>query len=274
MNNINNLQKTKIYCIFHNKLSSTLLEYDKKTVTFMGVNENIKKIIPEKLNKYDIIYEYNLNKYDKLFQDCGYNESSAIVHIGINNLHKNYEFIGFCQYDNFLNINIDYEKNTCYFINLGFNVIEHPAFPLELFFNKYNSFFKTNHNIESLKKLCKNKTGILGVPLLSTFIIHTSIYDKLYKFWIDFMYDIFYIGKIEQNNIPKHHRHIGGIMERVFGITLILNEKIEIFKFIHSKDLNNKQFNYNHSNGDDGDGFQTPNHIIEKYINHERIQLN
>jgi len=48
------------------------------------------------------------------------------------------------------------------------------------------------------------------------------------------MYDIFYIGKIEQNNIPKHHRHIGGIMERVFGITLILNEKIEIFKFIHS----------------------------------------
>ena len=63
-------------------------------------------------------------------------------------------------------------------------------------------------------------------------------------------------------------------MERVFGITLILNEKIEIFKLIHSKDLNNKQFNYNHSNGDDGDGFQTPNHIIEKYINHERIQLN
>jgi UDP-galactopyranose mutase len=261
----------KLYSVFHNKLSNELAKYDEKVITFIGVNKDVEKIIPDKLNKYHIIYEYNLNKYDKFFQDCGYNESSAIVHVGANNLHKKYEFIGFSQYDNILNTNLNYKKNTCYCISLGFCVIEHPAFPLRLFFDKYNSFFKTNHNIQSLKNLCKNKISNIWVPLLSTFIIHTSIYDELYKFWINFMYDIFYIGKIEKNNIPKHHRHIGGIMERVFGITLVLNEKIEIFENIHHESLNTKQFNYEHNNGDDGDGFQTPSHIIEKYINHKRL---
>ena len=266
--------EVKIYCIFHNKLSEHLTNYDKEKIKFIGVNEDIEKIIPEKLNKYNIIYEYKLNKYDKLFQDCGYNESSAILHIGINNLHKNDEFIGFCQYDNFINTPVNYHNNTCYFIYLGFNVINHHAFPLELFFNKYNSFFKTNHNIESLKNLCKIKNGgNVGVPLLSTFIIHTSVYDNLYKFWISFMYDIFYICKIEHNDIPKHHRHVGGIMERVFGITLILNENLKIFKKIDNKNLGTKRFNYNHSNNDDGDGFKTPNHIIKKYISHKRILI-
>ena len=262
--------EVKIYCIFHNKLSKHLTKYDKEKITFIGVNQDIEKIIPEKLNKYNIIYEYKLNKYDKLFQDCGYNESSAIVHIGINNLHKNYEFIAFCQYDNFINEPINYQNNTCYYIRLGFNHINNHYFPLELFFNKYNSFFKTNHNIESLKNLCKIKTGgNVGIPLLSTFIIHTSVYDNLYEFWISFMYDIFCICKIEDNDIPKHHGHVGGIMERVFGITLILNENLKLFKKIHNKNLDTKRFNYNHINNGKGNRFETPNHIIKKYVSHK-----
>ncbi len=264
----------KIYCIFHNKLSNELVKYNKNIVNFFGVNEDIKKIIPESLSNFDIIYEYKLTKYDKFFQECGYNESSAIIHIGINNLHTNSEFIGFCQYDNVINYNIDYKKNSCYYIRCGFNHITDNSLPLNLFFNKYNSFFKTNHNLESLINLCKIKIGDnYGIPLLSTFIIHTSIYNELYKFWTIFMYDIFYICKIENNSIPKHHRHIGGIMERIFGITLILNEKLNDFIKIDSININTKKFNYQHSNGDDGDGYKTSKHIIQKYTNHEKILL-
>lgn len=154
-----------------------------------------------------------------------------------------------------------------------FNHITNNSFPLTLFFTKYNSFFKTNHDLESLMNLCEIKLGALGIPLCSTFIIHTTIYDELYKFWTNFMYDLFYTCKIETNNIPKHHRHIGGIMERVFGITLILNENLKTFTKIDRLRLDTRKFNYNHMNGDVGDGYTTPKHIIQKYMNHEKMLL-
>lgn len=115
------MSKIKIYLIFHNKLSNELSKYNKDIVTFVGVNENIEKIIPETFSTFDIIYEYNLCNYDRFFQDCGYNESSAIIHIGINNLHTKTEFIGFCQYDDIIDVNsIEYQNNSCYYIRDGF----------------------------------------------------------------------------------------------------------------------------------------------------------
>ena len=266
----------KIYCIFHNKLSEELMKYNKNIVTFVAVNEDIQKVIPKELNEFNIIYEYKLTKYDKFFQDCGYNESSAIIHLGINNLHTKSEFIGFCQYDNLINYNIDYKISNCYYIRSGFNnITNNNSFPINFFFYKYNIFFKTNHSLQTLKNICKIKmNGIIEIPLLSTFIVHISIYNELYEFWTSFMYDLFYICKIENNNIPKHHRHIGGIMERVFGITLILNEKLKCFIKLDSSNLNSKKLNYQHSNGDDGDGYKTPNHIIEKYKNHKKLLFN
>ena len=61
--------------------------------TFIAVNETIPKSYQQ--NKYKVINEWDLPIYDKTFQEKGYNENSAIYHVFINNLHKNYNMIGF-----------------------------------------------------------------------------------------------------------------------------------------------------------------------------------
>lgn len=148
-----------LFVVFHNKLSDKLLEYDSKTTTFFGVNENVTKEMDEdKFLEFKKIYEYHLEKYDKLFQDCGYNESSAIVHIGINQLHTHYDFIGFTQYDMLIKppkINREHDNSTCWITKTGFNQMN--VIGIDLFFENYNKYFHTNHNLETLKTLCKKK---------------------------------------------------------------------------------------------------------------------
>ena len=94
-----------------------------KYFTFLAVNKNIPKNYTK--NKYKIMNEWELPIYDNTFQERGYNENSAIYHIYINNLHKDYKYIGFFQYDMLFNDNIiDFlQKNitqipTCFYFSI------------------------------------------------------------------------------------------------------------------------------------------------------------
>ena len=256
-----------LFVVFHNKLSNELLEYDNKSTIFLGVNEDVQKDFDEeKFLKYKKLYEYKFEKYDKLFQDCGYNESSAIVHLGVNKLHINCDFIGFTQYDMILKppkINTERDNSTCWFTKRGFTQMN-KKYVLDLFFKKYNEYFHTNHNLETFETLCKRKK-IKGIPLRRSFIISTKVYEELFPFWLKYMYDIFYMCKVEKNNIRKGHRHSGRIMERVFGLTLVLCDKIHRFKKLDYDDVPVKGFNYSHNNGDKGDKFRTDKKIINYY---------
>jgi hypothetical protein len=72
--------------------------------TFYAVNKDIEKSYTP--NKYKIVHEWELSIYNKTFQERGYNENSAIYHVYANNLHKNYKYVGFFQYDMKFNNNI------------------------------------------------------------------------------------------------------------------------------------------------------------------------
>jgi hypothetical protein len=223
----------QIFIIFHKNIfddcyknipADVLYKY----FTFVAVNKNIPKQYTK--NKYKIINEWELPIYNNIFQERGYNENSAIYHIYINNLHKEYNYIGFFQYDMIFKDNIiDYlykniedikntecteiiENNTIYFpLELyDFNFCSYQTWnepkTLDYVINDYEKFYNV--------KFSKNEK----YPLFNTYIIPINIYEKIMK-WIIQLYDKIYPWCMQYPN-KTHFGHIGGIYERIMGYAL------------------------------------------------------
>ena len=50
-------------------------------------------------------------------------------------------------------------------------------------------------------------------------------------------------------------------------MTIVMCDDIQNFKLANVNDLGTKKYNYDHNNGDCGDGFQTSQEIINKHKN-------
>jgi hypothetical protein len=211
-------ENIQIFIVFHKYIfdecyknipDNILYEY----FTFYAVNKNIEKIYTP--NKYKIVNEWELSIYDKTFQERGYNENSAIYHIYTNNLHKDYKYIGFFQYDMVFNNNvIDFlQKNitkmptlfsvSCYSFNFCSYETWNEPNTLNYIINDYENFYKKTFN-KSHK-----------YPLLNSYIIPNETYAKIMK-WIVQLYNKMYPWCVTPPN-ASHHGHIGGIYERIMG---------------------------------------------------------
>jgi hypothetical protein len=214
--------KIQIYIVFHKEIfddcyknipDSILLEY----FTFIAVNESIPKKYTK--NKYKIINEWELPIYDSNFQTRGYNENSAIYHIYINNLHKNYDLIGFFQYDMVFNNNIiDYilnknnNNNNLYaLLTLDFNTCSQTHFhynmsTCDFLIREYEQYFNTIFS--------KNKQ----YPMCNTFIIPIKNYEDI-MLWVISLYEKLYPWACEEPNYTGIGA-IGGVFERVMAFVL------------------------------------------------------
>lgn len=195
-----------------------------KYFTFIAVNEKIPKAYSQ--NKYKVINEWELPHYDPTFQQRGYNENSAIYHVYANNLHKNYTYVGFFQYDMVFNNNIvDYllaniTEKPVYF-NLGtrdFNFCSYESWnggkeekTLNFIVNDYEQFFNTTFDKS------------LGYPLWNTYVIPVENYERIMR-WITQLYSKLYPWC---NQEPNHTgpAHIGSIYERIMAYA-VANEKL------------------------------------------------
>jgi hypothetical protein len=184
-----------------------------KYFTFYAVNKNIEKHYTQ--NKYKIVNEWELSIYDNTFQERGYNENSAIYHVYANNLHKDYKYIGFFQYDMVFDNNIiDFlQKNTtqaptlfslsCYSFDLcRWNEPNTLNYIIKDYENFYKKTFSKNHKY----------------PLYNTYVIPNETYEKIMK-WVIQLYDKIYPWCIEKPN-ACHFGHIGGIYERIMGFCI------------------------------------------------------
>jgi len=184
-----------------------------KYFTFFAVNENIEKSYTQ--NKYKIIKEWELLIYDKKFQDRGYNENSAIYHVYANNLHKDYKYIGFFQYDMVFNDNIIeiIQKNT---INTP-TVFSFSFFSFD-FCSKstWNEPNTLNYLIKDYENFYKKSFKYNNnYPLFNSFVIPKETYEKTME-WIVQLYDKIYPWCVEPPN-AIHFGHVGGIYERLMG---------------------------------------------------------
>jgi len=187
-----------------------------KYFTFYAVNKNIKKNYTQ--NKYKIVNEWELSIYDKTFQERGYNENSAIYHVYTNNLHKDYKYVGFFQYDMVFNNNIIefLQKNTtqiptlfslfCYSFNFCSYETWNEPNTLNYIINDYEKFYKKPFN----------KTH--KYPLFNSYVIPNETYEKIMK-WVIQLYDKIYPWCIEKPN-ACHFGHIGGIYERIMSYSI------------------------------------------------------
>jgi hypothetical protein len=241
--NINNIimeKKLNIYIVFHNKffeeMYEELDENEKKSITLYGVK-----------NKQDttlnIIYESELEIYNDNLQKNIYNESTCFYHVYMNKLYKNYDYIGFGQYDMKLHKNsindiqhiINNDDSNNIFImgffpdlkEIGFQgahtLIKQDLNTLKCGLDSYNEFFNKNY---SLEQVINNR-----LILCNTFIIKTNIFEKMMSWLISY-----FVNDISTNLHPLIG-NAGSISEGLIGMFLSL-ELYEEGKYV--------QFNIEH----------------------------
>ena len=201
-----------MYCVFHREF---FLRDDNSDFIFFGVNEAYRKNNEKKNN---VIYEYELEKYNPFLQKRGYMETSAYLHVYWNKLYKNNVMVGFSQYDmihysNYDNLKID----TIYLLPVGGYIVENGIWNylmfsdinnLNFFIDSYNKFFGKTYTIRELE----------GIPLslLQTNIYPVKIYEKLCA-WLEILVNEIY----PWSNMPPYQTHfgsIGGYTERGLAI--------------------------------------------------------
>ena len=240
---VDDYKDIQIFIVFHNNIFDEcykLIPDDilYKYFTFYAVNKNIKKNYTQ--NKYKIVNEWELSIYDKTFQERGYNENSAIYHVYSNNLHKDYKYIGFFQYDMVFNNNIIefLQKNatqptlfslSCYSFNCcSYDTWNEPN-TLNYIINDYEIFYKKPFN--------KNNK----YPLYNSYVIPNETYEKIMK-WVIQLYEKIYPWCIQQPN-KCHTGHIGGIYERIMGYC-IAEENLQNIELNISHDHKYKDLSY------------------------------
>jgi hypothetical protein len=191
-----------MYCVFHREF---FLRDDNSDFIFFGVNEAYRKNNEKKDN---VIYEYELEKYNPFLQKRGYMETSVYLHVYWNKLYKNNDMVGFSQYDmthysKYDNLNID----TIYLLPVGGYVVENGIWNYLMF----SDILNLNFLIESYNKFfCKTYTirELEGIPLslLQTNIYPVKIYEKLCA-WLEILVDEIY----PWSNMPPYQTHFGSI---------------------------------------------------------------
>lgn len=93
----------QIYIVFHKRIYEECYreipdEDLQRYFTFLAVNPDIEKEYPTN-NKFKILKEWELEKYDHRMQRDGFRENSAIHHIWQSGVYKKYKYVGFAQYD-------------------------------------------------------------------------------------------------------------------------------------------------------------------------------
>ncbi len=208
----------QLFVVFHKKIFDECYadipqEILTKYFTFVAVNKNIPKEYTP--NKYKIINEWELPIYDDTFQQRGYNENSVLYHVYANNLHKQYKYIGFFQYDMFFNNS----TITTILDNLNDQPKYFAIFLKDFVFCSYLSWYQPNileFIIDDYEQYYKKKFNRLRLyPLLNTYIIPIETYNNTMP-WIialyDKLYNIYTALRIEFKP--------GGIYERIMAYAI------------------------------------------------------
>ena len=206
----------QFFVVFHKKIFDECYEIFPEDIlykyfTFIAVNEKIEKQYPTN-KKYKVINEWELPIYDKSFQERGYNENSVLYHVYANNLHKEFKYVGFFQYDMF------FATNIVDFLNQ--NIVSPTLFGYTFEdcitnFNERNTLkFLVNDYINFYNKPFSYKK----IALNNAYIIPVENYENIMR-WVTQLYDKLYPWAFRPPN-QSHFGHVGGIYERIMGFVL------------------------------------------------------
>jgi hypothetical protein len=236
------MEKTfHIFIIYHKNIYDKCYQHISqedldKHFTFIAVDETITKTYTP--NKYNIIKEWELPIYNPELRKNKLVENSAIYHIFINQIYKQYDFIGFFHYDMpFLtnvvedikngfknNIKAFYGKNLYhvpgeYIMHTG--NYNNYIWPNEPECSPMLEYYETYFNKKILKKSI--------YPYCNAYIIETTTFNKVMS-WIVTTYN-----KVEMTDITA------GVYERLMGISIGEENtfnKIALIDILHDRSIN------------------------------------
>jgi hypothetical protein len=192
-----------------------------KYFTFIAVNEAIPKKYTS--GKYKVVNEWELPLYDGDMQKQGYNENSAVHHVFLNGLHRQYSKIGFFQYDT--RFGSDFVNNIPNMITLNdsYCLGLRTTFPSALKFciqdswplganlpgyiiQDYEAFFNKKFNTDKV------------YPLWNTWVVPTTVYERIMP-WVIQMRTKLYPWAV-QPPYDSSPTVIGGIFERIMALAI------------------------------------------------------
>jgi hypothetical protein len=137
------------------------LREDNNNFTFFGVNEAYCKKYSKENN---VIFEYELEKYNPFLQKRGYMETSVYLHVYWNKLYQNKEMIGFSQYDMKHYQSYNYlDKDTIYLLNSGHSILNN---------KQWNDFMFPNiRNLDFLRGKWHNYVIIYNRSSINTWTV-------------------------------------------------------------------------------------------------------
>ena len=246
------MKSWKIYVTFFKKLYdehySTDDSLNLKNFTFVKVNDEYEMELSSNNLDYDIFFEHEFKTYNAELQKKGYHQNSVLYHLYKNNSHKEYDYIGFIEYDHVLTNEFcktiqttidDTDKDQIFFFNTfnfsqlwdqgilmnPYRLKKQEGNPrskwncIKVILDDYNNFFDTNYTLQDLaQKNC--------FPICHAALMPSNIFEKIMKF---------HAFIIESGKVEKYHRFNwrsnAGLMERYFAVELVL-EKAKVVDFI------------------------------------------
>ena len=283
------VEPMRVYNVFHYSLRPSK-HLNRSVVTLYAVNQRRDKLMPSTAAHLPLVREWDLAYHDSFFQDLGYNELSALVHVGVNGLHHAVgSHIGFMQYACFamakpsLQLNayptriaysspglhrydcdVELPETAALAPNIAFywfpaaEEAVGTAFPRAWVERHYASHFGRPLRIsDAIERL--DGQFISG----NSFLIPRWAYERLFPWWLQVAYDLFPWVK-RSNDIPRHHRHVGGIMERVVGLSIAAEDGLELQRLAGTMELSFRAHNYKDSR-DFGDESPTASRTMRRY---------
>jgi hypothetical protein len=226
--------------------------FNMENFTFVKVNDDYPLELDGNRLGYDILFEHDFKIFDASLQKKGYHENSVLYHIYKNNIHKEYDYIGFIEYDHVLcdRFTADVQRlidtaerdllfafNKFSFQQLweqgilmdpGRHLKEtgNPRSPwncLNVILDDYNLFHGTAFRMEDLaRKNC--------FPICHCILMPSGRFDRIMAFHSSIMDS----GKVE-----RYHQHNwrarAGLMERYLAVECALEdtECIDAFQLEH-----------------------------------------
>lgn len=215
--------------------------FDKQNFTFVKVNDDYPLELDVNNFNSEIMYEHDFRVYFPELQKKGYHENSVMYHVYKNGLYRDYDYIGFIEYDHVLfdgftrsiQDQLTQSAGDCIyaFNKFTFNqlweqgVLLDPGRPkketgdprsewncLNVILKDYNDYFATHFDMHHLtRKNC--------FPICHCYLAPSAIFEKIMNFHTTVMDS----GKVEQYH-RKNWRARAGLMERYLAVELALQE--------------------------------------------------
>ena len=209
--------------------------------TFVKVNDRYPQEMGDNRLPYDIFVEHDFPIFRPDLQEKGYCENSVMWHLYKNGVHRDYDYIGFIEYDHVLTADftqtmqkrLDDSSGEIIFSFQYFTFrqlwnqaiimnpyrrekvdgrADSPWNCIKLVLKDYNDFYQTDHKLERLvAKDC--------FPICHSLLMPSATFDRLMTFQAAVM---------ESGKVEGYHRHNwrapAVLMERYLAVSLALED--------------------------------------------------